>query len=66
LREGGEVELAGVHIGKIEKVRLLPPDSPEDARVEAIMLIDQKLDGKPDYLKESELIRPHDWFRLRF
>lgn len=45
LREGAEVELAGVHIGKIEKVRLLPPDSPADARVEAVMLIDQKLDG---------------------
>lgn len=47
LREGAEVELAGVHVGKIEKVRLLPPDSPSDARVEAIMIIDQKLDGNP-------------------
>lgn len=47
LREGAEVELAGVHVGKIEKVRLLPPDSPADARVEAIMILDQKLDGNP-------------------
>ncbi len=47
LRAGAEVELAGVHIGKIDKVVLLPPDSPADARVEAILLIDQKLDGNP-------------------
>ncbi len=47
LREGAEVELAGVHIGKIEKVSLLPTDSPPDARVEAVMVIDQKLDGNP-------------------
>ncbi len=47
LKEGGEVQLAGVHIGKVEQVKLLPPDSPEDAKVEAIMSIAQTLDGRP-------------------
>jgi len=46
LREGAEVQLAGVHIGKVTEVRLLPPDSPEDAKVEAIMSVDALLDGK--------------------
>ncbi|MGI8789126.1 MAG: MlaD family protein [Pyrinomonadaceae bacterium] len=47
LREGAEVQLAGVHIGKVEKVILQPPDSPEDAKVEAVMLVEQTLDGRP-------------------
>ena len=47
LREGAEVQLAGVHIGKVERVNLLPPDSPEDAKVEAVLLVDQTLDGRP-------------------
>lgn len=47
LREGAEVQLAGVNIGKVEKVNLLPPGSPENARVEAVMQIAQNLDGKP-------------------
>lgn len=47
LRDGAEVVLAGVHIGKVEKVVLLPPDSPEDAKVEAVLVVDQKLDGQP-------------------
>ena len=47
LKEGGEVQLAGVHIGKVEQVKLLPPDSPEDAKIEAIMSITQTLDGRP-------------------
>lgn len=47
LREGAEVQLAGVHIGKVEKVTLLPPDSAEDARVEAVLVVDKNLDGKP-------------------
>ncbi len=46
LREGGEVQLAGVNIGKVEKVILLPPDSPENARVEAVLSIVRNLDGK--------------------
>ena len=30
LREGSEVQLAGVRIGKVESVGFLPPDSPEE------------------------------------
>ena len=47
LREGAEVQLAGVHIGKVEEVILLPPDSPEDEKIEAIMAVDQTLNGRP-------------------
>lgn len=47
LREAAEVQYAGVHIGKVEKVILLPPDSPDNARVEAVLQINQKLDGTP-------------------
>jgi phospholipid/cholesterol/gamma-HCH transport system substrate-binding protein len=47
LRDSAEVQLAGVHIGKVEKVDLLPPDSPENARVEAVLLLTKTLDGRP-------------------
>ncbi len=47
LREGAEVQLAGVTIGKVDEVRLLPPDNPDDAKVEAIMSVETTLDGKP-------------------
>ncbi len=47
LREGAEVQLAGVHIGKVETVNLLPPDNAEDAKVEAIMNVDRNLGGRP-------------------
>lgn len=47
LREGSEVQLAGVRIGKVERVDLLPPDSPEDFKVEATMAIDRELNGQP-------------------
>jgi phospholipid/cholesterol/gamma-HCH transport system substrate-binding protein len=47
LREGSEVQLAGVRIGKVENVTLLPPDTPEDFKVEAVMLIGQELNGRP-------------------
>ena len=47
LREGAEVQLAGVHIGKVTKVDLLPPDSAENAKVEAVMTVDRNLSGKP-------------------
>ncbi len=47
LREGSEVQLAGVRIGKVETVTLLPPDSPEDLKVEAVMLIGEEMNGRP-------------------
>lgn len=47
LREGSEVQLAGVHIGKVEEVVLLPPDSPEEFKVEALMAIGSELNGQP-------------------
>jgi phospholipid/cholesterol/gamma-HCH transport system substrate-binding protein len=47
LREGAEVQLAGVHIGKVEEVTLLAPDSPEDEKIEATMAVDQSLNGRP-------------------
>lgn len=46
LREGSEVLLAGVHIGKVEEVVLLPPDSPEEFKIEAIMAVQNELNGK--------------------
>lgn len=47
LREGAEVQLAGVHIGKVESVVLLPPDSPEDEKIEAVMAVDRDLNNRP-------------------
>jgi phospholipid/cholesterol/gamma-HCH transport system substrate-binding protein len=47
LKEGSEVQIAGVRIGKVESVSLLPPDSPEDAKIEAIMAVNSELNDKP-------------------
>ena len=47
LREGSEVQLAGVRIGKVDSVQLLPPDSEDDAKIEAILTVDQELNGRP-------------------
>jgi phospholipid/cholesterol/gamma-HCH transport system substrate-binding protein len=47
LREGAEVQLAGVHIGKVEQVNFLPPDSPEEEKIEAILSVSAELDKKP-------------------
>ncbi len=47
LREGAEVQLAGVNIGKVTEVKLLPFDSPEDFKVEALFSVVSVLDGKP-------------------
>lgn len=48
LRPGSEVRLAGVRVGKVEDVTLLPPsDNPEAPKVEANLAIDTMIDGKP-------------------
>jgi len=48
LREGSEVRLAGVRVGKVDKIALLAPsDVPSAPRVEALMTIDSKIDGRP-------------------
>ncbi len=47
LRDGAEVQLSGVNIGKVDSVNLLPPDSPENARVEAVLVVTRNLDGRP-------------------
>src|SRR6266850_4455644 len=48
LREGYEVRLAGVRVGKVDQITLLPPsDVPNAPRVEALMTIDSTIDGRP-------------------
>src|ERR1700730_3269710 len=51
LREGSEVRLAGVKIGKVDRVRLLSPSEvgtgPSPQKIEAYMSIDSKIDGVP-------------------
>ncbi len=47
LREGAEVQLAGVHIGKVESVVFLPPENPDDEQIEAVMAVDRELNGRP-------------------
>ncbi len=48
LREGSEVRLAGVRVGKIDEITLLPPtEVPNAPRVEALMTIDSTIDGRP-------------------
>src|SRR3954452_3346344 len=48
LREGSEVRLAGVRVGKVDKITLLPPsDAPNAPRVEAAMVINSTIDGRP-------------------
>ena len=47
LREGSEVRLAGVRVGKVERIVLLEPSTDTTApRVEAQMVIDATIDGK--------------------
>ncbi|HMG71956.1 MAG TPA: MlaD family protein [Pyrinomonadaceae bacterium] len=51
LREGSEVRLAGVRIGKVDRIRLLAPSEvgtgPNPQKIEAFMTIDSKIDGVP-------------------
>src|SRR5207245_3974924 len=45
LREGSEVRLAGVRVGKVDRITLLPPSEvPNAPRVEAIMTINSTID----------------------
>ncbi len=54
LRPGAEVRLAGVRIGKVDEVLLLPAtNNPEDPRVSTTLSIDSKVNGRP----VTELIR---------
>jgi phospholipid/cholesterol/gamma-HCH transport system substrate-binding protein len=48
LREGSEVRLAGVRVGKVDRIVLLEPSQvPGAPRVEAQMVIDSTIDGRP-------------------
>jgi phospholipid/cholesterol/gamma-HCH transport system substrate-binding protein len=48
LREGSEVRLSGVRVGKVDKITLLPPSTePTAQRVEALMVINGTIDGRP-------------------
>jgi phospholipid/cholesterol/gamma-HCH transport system substrate-binding protein len=51
LREGSEVRLAGVKIGKVDRLRLLSPQEvgtgPSPQKIEAFLTIDTKIDGVP-------------------
>src|SRR5687768_3643461 len=48
LREGSEVRLAGVRVGKVDKILLLTPSSePNAPKVEAQMTINGSIDGRP-------------------
>jgi phospholipid/cholesterol/gamma-HCH transport system substrate-binding protein len=49
LREGAAVQLAGVQIGKVEDVKLMPPDTEGDAKVEAKMSLSSRIDAQPVY-----------------
>jgi phospholipid/cholesterol/gamma-HCH transport system substrate-binding protein len=53
LRRGSEVRLAGVRIGKVDDVRLLPPSENPREKVEASFSIDSVIDGRP----ATDLIR---------
>ncbi len=49
LRPGAEVRLAGVRVGKVEEVLLLPPpptDDPKAPRIEARLSVNGTIDGK--------------------
>jgi len=48
LRDGSEVRLAGVRVGKVDRIVLLEPSPvPGAPRVEAQMTIDSTIDGRP-------------------
>jgi len=50
LREGSEVRLAGVRVGKVERIVLLEPSPvPGAPRVEAQLTVDSTIDGRRGY-----------------
>jgi phospholipid/cholesterol/gamma-HCH transport system substrate-binding protein len=47
LREGSEVRLAGVTVGKVDNIQLLPPtDDPNAPKVEVRLAVNNKIDGQ--------------------
>lgn len=59
LHDDAEVQIAGVNIGKVEKVTLLATED-DSARVEALLTVDQKIDGQ----MVSERIRTDSFAQL--
>ncbi len=48
LRPGAEVQLAGVRVGSVKEVNFLPPsEEPNAPRIEAILAVDETIDGRP-------------------
>ncbi|MCP9494772.1 MAG: MlaD family protein [Pyrinomonadaceae bacterium MAG19_C2-C3] len=48
LRPGAEVQLAGLRVGSVEEVRLLPPsEGNQNERVEVVLAVDETIDGQP-------------------
>jgi phospholipid/cholesterol/gamma-HCH transport system substrate-binding protein len=47
LRAGSEVRLAGVRVGKVDEITLLPPSDDPNEKVEATLSIDNTIDGRP-------------------
>src|SRR5207244_9395060 len=51
LREGSEVRLAGVRIGKVDRIELLKPsdlgNQPNPQKVQVYLSVDSKVDGVP-------------------
>jgi phospholipid/cholesterol/gamma-HCH transport system substrate-binding protein len=47
LREGGEVQLAGMPIGKVQEVKLRPPGAADEPKVEATFTVSEIVDGQP-------------------
>lgn len=68
LREGSEVRLAGVGIGKVDRIRLLSPSEvgtgPNPQKVEAYMTIDSKIDGVPPRIGSVQIPLPNKWRRV--
>src|ERR1043165_761593 len=60
LRAGSEVRLAGVRIGKVDDVRLLPPSENPNSQVEATFSINSEIDGRP----ATDLIRDNSTAQL--